>query len=143
MNFWQVVSRFILKQRIFILIVLAAATFFLGTKIQNIQFSHSEANLLPRDHEENIKYDHFLDIFGEEGNMIILAVKDSSLFEVENFNKWNEFSHKLDAYPEIDFSVSIGDIKKLKKDKKNQMVGIMCQLYGNKNLVKETKKQCI
>lgn len=30
-----------------------------------------------------------------------------------------------------------------KKDKKNQMVGIMCQLYGNKNLVKDTKKQCI
>ena len=93
MNFWQVVSRFILKQRIFILIVLAAATFFLGSKIQNIKFSHSEANLLPRDHEENIKYDHFLDIFGEEGNMIILAVKDSSLFKVENFNKWNEFFH--------------------------------------------------
>ncbi|MDN3641119.1 efflux RND transporter permease subunit [Lutimonas halocynthiae] len=120
MNFWQVVSRFILKQRIFILIVLALVTVFLGTKIQNIKFSHSEANLLPRDHEENIKYDHFLDIFGEEGNMIILAVQDSSLFQVDNFNKWNEFSHKLDSYPEVDFSVSIGDIKKLKKDKKNQ-----------------------
>ena len=52
--------------------------------------------------------------------MIILAVRDSSLFEVENFNKWNEFSHKLDSFPEVDFSISIGDIKKLKKDKKNQ-----------------------
>ncbi|MGB5322947.1 MAG: RND family transporter, partial [Lutimonas sp.] len=120
MNFWQVVSRFILKQRIFILIVLAAITVFLGSKIQNIQFSHSEANLLPRDHEENIKYDHFLEIFGEEGNMIIIAVQDSSLFHVENFNKWNEFSHKLDSFPEVDFSISVGDIQKLKKDKKNQ-----------------------
>ncbi len=81
MNFWQVVSRFILKQRIFILIVLAAITVFLGSKIQNIQFSHSEANLLPRDHEENIKYDHFLEIFGEEGNMIIIAVQDSSFVQ--------------------------------------------------------------
>ena len=120
MNFWQVVSRFILKQRIFILLVLAAVTLFLGSKIQNIQFSHSEANLLPRDHEENIKYDHFLKIFGEEGNMIILAVQDSSIFHVDNFNKWNEFSHGLDSFPEIDFSMSIGDIKTLKKDKKNE-----------------------
>ena len=120
MNFWQVVSRFILKQRIFILIVLAAATVFLGSKIQNIKFSHSEANLLPKDHEENIKYDHFLEIFGEEGNMIILAVKDSSLFEVKNFNKWNDFSHNLDSFPEVDFTISIGDIQKLKKDKENQ-----------------------
>ena len=120
MNFWQVVSRFILKQRIFILIVLAAATVFLSSKIQNIQFSHSEANLLPSDHEENIKYDNFLKIFGEEGNMIILAIDDPNLFHVKNFNKWNEFSNKLDSFPEVDFTVSIGDIKTLKKDKKNE-----------------------
>lgn len=120
MNFWQVVSRFILKQRIFILLVLASATVFLALKIQNIKFSHSEANLLPRDHEENIKYDNFLKIFGEEGNMIIIAVQDPDLFKVENFNKWNEFSNKLDSFPQIDFSVSIGDIKTLKKDKKNE-----------------------
>ncbi len=120
MNFWQIVSRFILKQRIFILLILAAATFFLGSKIQQIKFSHSEANLLPNDHEENIKYDNFLSIFGEEGNMIILAVQDSSLFQVDNFNRWSAFSHRLDSFPEVDFSVSIGDIKRLKKDKKNQ-----------------------
>ncbi len=120
MNFWQIVSRFILKQRIFILVMLAAATFFLGSKIQQIKFSHSEANLLPSDHEENIKYDNFLSIFGEEGNMIILAVQDSSLFHVDNFNRWSAFSKRLDSFPEVDFSVSIGDIKRLKKDKKNQ-----------------------
>ncbi len=120
MNFWQVVSRFILKQRIFILIVLAAATILLGSKIQNIKFSHSEANLLPSDHEENIKYDNFLKIFGEEGNMVILAIDDPNLFHVENFNKWNEFSNRLDSFPEVDFTVSIGDIKTLKKDKKNE-----------------------
>jgi len=120
MNFWQVVSRFILKQRIFILLVLAAATIFLGSKIQNIRFSHTEANLLPRDHEDNIKYDNFLEIFGEEGNLIILAVKDSAIFNVTNFNKWTDFSKKFDSFPQVDFTVSVGDIKKLKKDKENQ-----------------------
>lgn len=120
MNFWSVVSRFILKQRIFILLALGLFTFFLSTKIQNIQFSHTEANLLPQDHEENIKYDKFLDIFGEEGNLIILAIQDSAVFEVDNFNKWNNFSKKLDSFPQVDFAISIGDIKKLKKDKKNQ-----------------------
>ena len=120
MNFWQVVSRFILKQRIFILVVLAAATVFLGSKIGDIKFSHTEANLLPKDHEENVKYDNFLEIFGEEGNLIILAVQDSAFFKVDNFNRWNAFCAELDSFPEIDFTVSIGDIKRLKKDKKNQ-----------------------
>ncbi len=122
MNFWQIVSRFILKQRIFILLVLLAATLFLGSKIQNIKFSHTEANLLPKDHEENIKYDNFLNIFGEEGNLIILAVQDSAIFNADNFNSWNDFSKKLDSFPQVDFTVSIGDIKKLKKDKKKPKI---------------------
>ncbi|MCD6543025.1 MAG: MMPL family transporter [Flavobacteriaceae bacterium] len=120
MNFWQKVARFILKQRIFILLILAVITIFLASKIKNVQFSHTEANLLPKDHEENIKYNHFLEIFGEEGNLLILAVKDTALFNVENFNKWNHLTKDLETYSQVDFTVSIGDIKELKKDKKNQ-----------------------
>ena len=130
MKFWQVVSRFILKQRIFILVVLALITAFLASKIGDIKFSHSEANLLPQDHEENIKYDNFLDIFGEEGNLILLAVNDSALFQVDNFNSWNKFAKEIDAYSEVDFTLSIGDIKKLAKDKKNQKF-FLEPLYGS------------
>jgi len=120
MNFWLVVSRFILKRRIIILLVLGLATIFLATKIQNIKFSHTEANLLPKDHEENLKYDKFLEIFGEEGNLLLLAIKDKSVFTAENFKKWNELSKKLDSFPEVDFTTSIGSIQKLKKDTENQ-----------------------
>jgi predicted RND superfamily exporter protein len=120
MNFWQVVSRFILKQRIFILLVLLAITIFLASKIGDIKFSHTEANLLPKDHPENIKYDRFVEIFGDEGNMIILAIQDPKVFNVTNFNKWNNFSKTLDSFPEVDFTVSLGNVKRLKKDKKNQ-----------------------
>lgn len=120
MNFWARVARFILKQRIPILLVLAVITIFMASKIKDIQFSHSEPNLLPEDHEENIKYDEFLKIFGEEGNIILIAVKDSAIFSAKNFNHWIDLSHKFDNFSEIDFSVSVGDIKLLKKDKKNQ-----------------------
>ena len=95
-------------------------TVFLASKISDIKFSHSEANLLPEDHEENIKYDNFVKIFGDEGNLIILAVQDEALFEVDNFNRWNEFAKELNAYSEVDFALAIGDIKELRKDKKSQ-----------------------
>ena len=120
MNFWQVVSRFILTQRIPILLVILAITVFLGSKIGDIKFSHTEANLLPEDHPENIKYNDFVKIFGDEGNLIILAIQDPAFFTVENFNKWNNFSKKLDSFPEIDFTVALGNVKTLKKDKENQ-----------------------
>ena len=123
MNFWSVVSRVILKGRIPILIILGIITYFLATQMQYMRFSHSEANLLPKNHEVNQEYDKFLEIFGEEGNLIILATQDSSIFTSKKFNNWNVLSRTLDTFPEVDFTVSIGDIKKLKKDtKKKQFV---------------------
>ncbi|MCF6297627.1 MAG: efflux RND transporter permease subunit [Flavobacteriaceae bacterium] len=130
MNFWQIVSRIILKQRIPILLVLAIITIFLGSKIKDIQFSRTEANLLPEDHEENIKYNNFLNIFGDEGNLIILAIQDNKVFTTQNFKKWNDFSKKLDSFSDIDFIASIGNIQKLKKDKENKKF-VVEPLYKN------------
>ncbi len=56
-----------------------------------MRFTYTEANLLPDEHEVNLKYNAFLKIFGEEGNLIVLGVKDSSLFTVEKLNAWNRF----------------------------------------------------
>ena len=120
MDFWQLVSRIILKGRYFILVLIAAATYFLASQTQYMQFSHTEANLLPEDHQSNIEYDHFVEIFGEEGNLIILAVKDSTIFTPEKFNAWNALAKKLGTFDEVDFTMSFGDIKKLKSDPKNE-----------------------
>lgn len=118
MDFWSYVSRIILKGRYFILLLIAVATYFLASQMQHMRFSYTEANLLPENHEINIEYDKFLNLFGEEGNLIILATQDSSIFTPEKFNAWNNLSKKLDSFPEIDFTVAIGDIKKLKKNTK-------------------------
>ena len=94
MNFWTKVARLILRNRIIVLILIAAATTFLALQTKNTRFSFSEANLLPEDHEANLEYNKFLEIFGEEGNLIILGVKDSTLFTPEKFNNWNKLVEK-------------------------------------------------
>ncbi|MDO9039409.1 MAG: MMPL family transporter, partial [Lutibacter sp.] len=67
-------------------------------------------------HIVNIEYNKFLKLFGEEGNLIILAVDDSTLFTPKNFNDWNHLTKNLNQFPEVDFTVAIGDIKELKKN---------------------------
>ncbi|MFC2109359.1 RND family transporter [Bacteroidota bacterium] len=120
MKFWTKTSRFILKNQIVVLVAIAIVTALLASQMKHIKFSYTEANLLPEDHIENLKYDKFLDIFGEEGTLILLAVGDSTIYEPEKFNNWNKLAKDLDSFAEIDFSISIGDLKELKKDKKNK-----------------------
>ncbi|MFD0760554.1 RND family transporter [Lutibacter aestuarii] len=120
MNFWTRVSRLILKGRYVVLVLIAAFTYFLASQMQYMRFSYTEANLLPKDHKINIEYDKFLELFGEEGNLIILATSDSTVFTPQKFNAWNNLSKKFDSFPEIDFTIAIGDIKKLKKNQEAQ-----------------------
>ncbi len=96
------------------------ATVFLALQWKNMKFSTSEANLLPDDHPLNIAYEDFLEKFGEEGNTIAFAIKDSLLYEVENFNRWNRLSKQLAAFPEVDYVVSVDNLKELIRDKEEQ-----------------------
>ena len=116
-GFWSALARFILRNRTFLLILIALITFGLSTQWENMRFSTTEANLLPDDHVVNLEYNTFLDKFGEEGNLIIIGVKDSSLFTPEKFKAWNKLSQDILKYKEIDFTISVGDLLKLEKRK--------------------------
>ncbi|WP_204344817.1 efflux RND transporter permease subunit [Psychroserpens algicola] len=115
-DFWEIVARLILRNKIGILVIIILATLFFSYQWKHMRFTYTEANLLPDDHEVNITYNGFLDIFGEEGNLIILGVKDSTLFTVEKLNAWNQLSEDFKAYEEVETVVSLNDLQKLVKN---------------------------
>ncbi|TXN37114.1 MMPL family transporter [Flagellimonas hymeniacidonis] len=119
-GFWPKTARIILRNRILILIGVAAFTVFLALQWKNMQFSNTEANILPDDHPATVQYNAFKNIFGEEGNAIVFAIRDSSLFTPSKFNRWNKLSKQLEAFPEIDFVVSTDNLKVLVKDNDKQ-----------------------
>lgn len=114
-GFWGAIARFILRNRTLILLSIAAVTVLLALQWKHMRFTYTEANLLPDDHEINLEYKAFLDQFGEEGNLIVLGVKDSTLFTPEKFKAWNQLSTDLRKAEEVEFTLSIGDLQKLEK----------------------------
>ncbi|MCH7525355.1 MAG: MMPL family transporter, partial [Bacteroidetes bacterium] len=115
-GFWETIARLILRNKIGILISIAAATFFFGLQWDKMRFTYTEANLLPDQHEVNLKYNDFLKIFGEEGNLIVLGVKDSSLFTIEKLNAWNKLSADFKTFDEVETVIAISDLQKLVKN---------------------------
>ena len=114
---WEKFARLILRNRIFLLILVLINTIFLSTQWKNIRFSYSEANLMPKDHPFNIAYDNFVDVFGEEGNLLIIAVNDSLLFDRTNFNAWIELSDSFKLKKEVNNVLHVGNFPIIKKDK--------------------------
>lgn len=119
-KFWDIVARLILRNKIGILLGIIIITILFSTQWKYMRFTYTEANLLPDDHEINIEYNNFLDIFGEEGNLIVLGVKDTTLFTVEKLNAWNALSNSFRASNEVESVVSIKDLQKLVKNETEQ-----------------------
>lgn len=109
-----------LRNRLLILASIVGITVFLALQWKNIQRSNTEAHILPKNHPATLQYNAFTQRFGEEGNAIVLAIKDSALFTPDHFNRWNTLSKQLEAFPEIDFVVSTENLQLLVKDKAQQ-----------------------
>lgn len=116
-GFWSWVARFILRNRTLILIVILGTTVLLALQWKNMRFTYTEANLLPDDHPINLEYDQFLSHFGEEGNLIVMGVKDPAIFDPANFKAWNQLTQEIGKFSEVELTLSVGNLKKLEKKK--------------------------
>ena len=130
-GFWGTTARIILRTRVIILLILFGITLLLSTQWKYIEFTNTEANLLPDHHPVNIDYNNFLEIFGEEGNVMVIAVKDSSFFSLENFSKWNKLNKQIQAEPEVDLILSTDNLQTLVKNTDEQKFELTPLIQGN------------
>ncbi len=114
--FWSKTARLILRNRTLLILLIAVITVFFAMQWKHMRFSNTEANLLPDDHPINLEYLDFLDIFGEEGNLIVMGVKDSSVFSPEKFKAWNNLSEKINSFEEVEFVIGLNNLMKLQKN---------------------------
>ena len=116
LGFWELIARIVLRNRILMLSIIAAITVFLALQWKNIHFTFTEANMLPDDNIANVEYNAFLDKFGEEGNLIIIGVKDSTFFTPKAYAAWSKLMNTIKKNQEVDLVVSLNDLKKLQKN---------------------------
>lgn len=120
-KFWLNFAQLVLNNKLAIALFLILTTIGLISQWKNIGFSFTEANLLPDNHEINVEYRKFLDKFGEEGVVIVMATEDSTIYNPKKFNAWSKLNQQIDTFEEVDFVVSFSEIKNLvrKEDPKS------------------------
>ena len=132
-GFWNRVARIILRNRITILLLILGFTVFLMTQWKNVKISHTEAELLPSDHPIRVEYDHFLTVFGEEGNTVVMAIKDSLFFTPKHLNAWNNLNRKLESFSEIEQVISLENLKTIQKNSEKEQFEIHPFIPGDVN----------
>ena len=116
LGFWELIARIVLRNRILMLSIIVAITVLLSMQWKNIHFTFTEANLLPDDNIVNVEYNAFLNKFGEEGNLVIIGVKDDAIFTPKAYASWSKLMNGLSEDKAVDLVISLNNLKKLQKN---------------------------
>jgi len=116
LGFWELIARIVLRNRILMLSIIVAITVLLALQWKNIRFTQTEANMLPDDNIVNIEYNAFLNKFGEEGNLVVIGVKDRAFFTPKAYAAYGKLMNSLKTDKAVNLIISINDLKKLQKN---------------------------
>ncbi|MCB2209037.1 MAG: MMPL family transporter [Bacteroidetes bacterium] len=113
---WQFLVRFILRNRIQILIFIGVVTAFMAYEGSQIKMSYEMARMLPKDDSITIEYEEFKKQFGQDGSVIFVAVQDPDLFTLEHFNDWYDLSYDVLEMNGVKEVLSVARIYKLTRN---------------------------
>ena len=126
---WNNFSKFILSNRIAILVVFFLITVFMAWKASYVKLSFMGSKILPLTDSAFIKYNNFKSQFGEDGNMMVLGVSSPDLLKKDQFNEWKALAADIQKIEGIKQVLSIGNLYDLQKDTSNQRF-VLKQLSG-------------
>lgn len=127
---WYKLARFILRNRYYVISVVALSTAIMAYLVPRIEMDYNFGKIIPQKEPAYIEYEKFRKNFGDDGSMMVVAVENTPLFELEFYNKWYEFGKKIDSIPDIDEVVSIANIYVLEKNKEEKKfeLKILCDI---------------
>jgi len=117
---WIKVSGIILRNKVFLLSILAVITLFFVYHARRVEMSYTYAALLPKKDQAFKDYQKFVEVFGEEGNLIIIGLQDSNFFKLEKFQRWKQLCNDLAKVEGVENLVSISNTYNLKKNTKEK-----------------------
>jgi uncharacterized protein len=107
---WEYLVRFILRNRLWILIAVFAITCFMGWKATQVELSYELAQMLPVNDPVYRQYTDFKKTFGEDGNVAFIGVQDERFVQLDNFLLWQKVVKQLQQIEGVTEVVNVGNI---------------------------------
>jgi len=140
---WVFVARIILRNRLPVLILIGFSVLFMANNARKAELSFEYATLLPETDSIRIKYEAFKEQFGEDGNVLLIGISDTALFQLDKFNSWYDLGNKIRDIDGVEEVVSIARIYNITKNdtvKKFDFVPVIQQVLGNQHQLDSIKK---
>ncbi len=85
---WTKLAGFILRYRAMIIVTLFVLTLGMLYNARSVKLSYEYANMLPEKDSAFLEFQRFKSYFGEDANIMVVAMQDYNFFELEKFNNY-------------------------------------------------------
>ncbi len=113
---WTYLVRLILRYRFWNVLAILLITLFMGYHATKVQMSYEMAKMLPASDSVNVDYESFRKQFGEDGSVLFVGIKDSSLFELNKFNAWYDLTYQIKEIDGVEEVLSLSKLYYLSKN---------------------------
>lgn len=104
---WHRLGKFILKNRIPLLLILAVLTGFMAYRASKVQLSYDFARAIPVNNPKYKAYQEFRKKFGEDGNLLVIGIQTEKLFDEKNFNAYAALQRELKKVKGVDDVIAV------------------------------------
>jgi predicted RND superfamily exporter protein len=113
---WNKVADLIIKYRLWFIILIGLITVYMGYHALRVQMSYDPGQTVPLDDPEMIDLTKFKAQFGEDGNVIAVGVKDSSLYKLKNFQAYQQLTEEIKKIEGVKQVLSLPTLPIILKD---------------------------
>jgi predicted RND superfamily exporter protein len=113
---WTHLSHYIIKYRLLLVSILGVITIVMAYNASKVEMSYDFAKTVPSHDPDMVNFNQFKELFGEDGNIIALGVKDSSLYKLDNFKRFRSLSKEISSIEGVNNVLSLPMIQRLEKN---------------------------
>jgi predicted RND superfamily exporter protein len=117
---WESIARLVLKYRLPLLILLLSATAFMGYHASRVQMSYDFTKTVPSDNPKYVEYQAFRQKFGDDGNLLVVAVQTDKLFRQPVFSDYVALGDQLKKIRGVEDVLDVSAALNLVKDDSSQ-----------------------
>ncbi|MEQ8304609.1 MAG: MMPL family transporter [Cyclobacteriaceae bacterium] len=113
---WTRLAHAIIKYRLPLVIIIGIITVFMGYHARKVEMMYDFKGTVPANDPEQIYFNEFRQQFGEDGNIVAIGLRDSAIFEYENFQRLIAFCDVVKGFDGVVEVISLPRIKRMEKD---------------------------
>ncbi|OGX88095.1 hypothetical protein BEN47_09485 [Hymenobacter lapidarius] len=116
---WERLAYFIIRFRLSLIAVLAVITVFMAWKAKDVEMTYDFAQVVSPNDPDMVYFQNFKKTFGEDGNVLVLGLQDSSVYKLGNFNELRRLTDTLARIEGVNGVLSVSKLLNISKDTAN------------------------